>query len=108
MLRKAFVMTLKPGCEAEYEKRHNPIWPELEKVLQAHGVTNYSIFLNRETGQLFAYTEIESEARWQAIAQTPVCRRWWAYMKELMLTNPDDSPAAVDLKEVFHIEKGKS
>jgi L-rhamnose mutarotase len=108
MLRKAFVMTLKPGSEAEYEKRHNPIWPELEKVLKEHGVTNYSIFLNRESGQLFAYAEIESESRWLTIAQTLVCRRWWAYMKELMLTNPDDSPAAVELTEVFHIEKGKS
>jgi L-rhamnose mutarotase len=108
MLRKAFVMTLKPGCEAEYEKRHNPIWPELEEVLKEHGATNYSIFLHRDTLQLFGYAEIESEARWLAIAQTPICRRWWAYMKELMLTNPDDSPAAIDLKEVFHIEKGKS
>lgn len=108
MIRKSFVMTVKPGCEAEYEKRHNPIWPELENVLKEHGVTKYSIFLHQETRQLFAYAEIESEARWQAIAQTSVCRRWWAYMKELMFTNPDDSPAAVDLKEVFHIEKGNS
>jgi len=108
MLRKAFVMTLTFGCEAEYHKRHNPIWPELEQVLKEHGVANYSIFFQRETHQLFAYAEIESEERWQAIAQTPVCRRWWAYMKELMLTNDDDSPAAFDLKEVFHIEKGKS
>jgi len=107
MLRKAFVMTLMPGCEAEYEKRHNPIWPELEKVLKEHGVTNYSIFLNRKTRQLFAYAEIESEAGWQAIAQTPICRHWWAHMKDLMLTNTDDSPAAIDLQEVFHIEKGE-
>ena len=25
-------MYLKPGFEAEYEKRHNEIWPELEKL----------------------------------------------------------------------------
>jgi len=29
-------------------------------------------------------------------------------MKELMFTNPDASPTAVDLKEVFHIQKGSS
>jgi L-rhamnose mutarotase len=26
--RKAFVMSVNPGAEQEYEKRHNPIWPE--------------------------------------------------------------------------------
>lgn len=105
MIRKAFLMTLKPGAEVEYERRHNPIWPELQAVLSNHGVHNYSIFL---TGggerRLFAYAEIESEELWQRIADTDVCRRWWEYMKDLMLTNDDDSPVAVDLKEVFHLE----
>src|SRR5215472_8321829 len=92
MIRKAFVMSVNPGCEGEYERRHKPIWPELEAVLNQHGVLNYSIFLHPETRQLFAYAELEDEARWNAIAATPVCRRWWASMKELMPTNPDNSP----------------
>jgi hypothetical protein len=25
-------MSVHPGAEEEYEKRHNPIWPELEKA----------------------------------------------------------------------------
>ena len=105
MIRKAFIMTVHAGCEAEYERRHSPIWPELESVLKAHGVRSYSIFLDPATRQLFAYAEIEDEARWQSIAQTEVCRRWWASMRELMPTNPDNSPVATELKEVFHIEK---
>jgi L-rhamnose mutarotase len=104
MIRKAFLMTLKPGRQDEYERRHNPIWPELQQVLKDHGVRNYSIFLDRGTDQLFAYAEIESEELWQQIAQTDACRRWWSYMKELMLTNPDDSPVAVILDEVFHLD----
>lgn len=103
MIRKAFVMSVNPGQEAEYERRHNPIWPELEGVLRAHGVHNYSIFLHPETRQLFAYAEIESEERWAAIARTPICKKWWACMKDLMPSNPDNSPVARDLKEVFHI-----
>lgn len=106
MIRKAFVMSVNPGSEAEYERRHNPIWPELEAVLKQHGVLNYSIFLHPETRQLFGYAEIEDEARWNAIAQTPVCRRWWTHMKEIMPSNPDHSPVARELREVFHIEKG--
>lgn len=102
MIRKAFVMQLFPGHEVEYERRHNPIWPELAAVLRAHGVHNYSIFLHPETRQLFGYVEIESEERWKAIAQTPECQKWWAYMRDIMATNPDNSPVAVELKEVFH------
>ena len=104
MIRKAFLMTLKSGNEDEYEKRHNPIWPELQQVLKEHGVHNYSIFLDRATDRLFAYAEIESEELWQKIAETAVCRRWWSYMKELMLTNTDSSPQAIDLDEVFHLD----
>ena len=104
MIRKAFLMTLKSGNEDEYERRHNPIWPELQEALKAHGVHNYSIFLDRATDRLFAYAEIESEELWQKIAETAVCRRWWSYMKELMLTNTDSSPQAIDLDEVFHLD----
>ena len=103
-LRKAFVMQVHPGCEAEYARRHNPIWQELASVLKAHGVHNYSIFLHAQTNQLFAYVEIESEQRWQAIAQTAVCHKWWTHMQEIMPANPDHSPITVDLKEVFHLD----
>ena len=104
MIRKAFVMSVNPGQEAEYEKRHRPIWPELAQVLKAHGVHNYSIFLHPETRQLFGYVEIEDEARWNAIANTPVCRRWWTYMKDLMPSHADHSPVSVPLREVFHLD----
>lgn len=104
MIRKAFVMTLFPGMEEEYTKRHNPIWPKLSETLTAHGVRNYSIFLDRATNRLFAYAEIEDESRWNQIAETPVCRRWWTSMKPLMATNPDESPTAENLTEVFHLD----
>lgn len=102
MIRKAFIMSVHAGQEAEYARRHSPIWPELEAVLKAHGVARYSIFLDPASRHLFAYAEIEDEARWQAIASTDVCRRWWASMRELMPTNPDNSPLSAELKEVFH------
>ncbi len=102
-IRKAFVMLVNPGQEKEYEKRHQPIWPELEAVLKKHGAHNYSIFLHAETHQLFAYVEIENEAQWQAIAQTPECQKWWQHMSDVMPSNRDSSPMATDLREVFHL-----
>ena len=104
MIRKAFVMSVNAGQEAEYEKRHRPIWPELEVALKKHGVHNYSIFLHPQTRQLFGYVEIEDEKRWAAIAGTPECLKWWAHMKDIMPSNPDHSPVGVELKEVFHID----
>lgn len=103
MIRKAFVMSVHPGYEAEYARRHQPIWEELAAVLRAHGVHNYSIHLHPETRQLFAYAEIEDEARWAAIANTEVCRRWWKHMADVMPANPDSSPVATSLTEVFYL-----
>jgi L-rhamnose mutarotase len=97
-------MQLNHGAEEEYRRRHNPIWEELARILQAHGVRNYSIFLHPETNQLFAYAEIEDEARWNAIAETPVCRRWWNFMADLMEVNPDNSPRVIEQGEVFHLD----
>jgi L-rhamnose mutarotase len=48
--------------------------------------------------------EVEDEQRWKAIAQTPVCRKWWAHMKDIMPANPDNSPKSLELKEVFHLD----
>lgn len=106
MVRKAFRMAVDPGQHAEYERRHRPIWHELENVLHAHGVTSYSIFLDEPTGDLFGYVEVEDEARWAALASTDVCRRWWRFMRDVMPSNPDDSPVSRDLREVFHLGMG--
>jgi L-rhamnose mutarotase len=103
MIRKTFVMSVHPGLETEYARRHNPIWQELADVLRAHGVHNYSIHLHPETMQLFAYAEIESEERWQAIASTGACQRWWRHMSDLMPSNPDSSPVSTPLREIFHL-----
>ena len=105
MIRKAFKMSVHPDQHAEYERRHNPIWRDLEETLLAHGVRSYSIFLDETTSELFAYAEIESEERWRAIAETEVCRCWWRHMREIMPSNADGSPVSHNLKEVFHLER---
>jgi L-rhamnose mutarotase len=105
VIRKAFRMSVYRGREYEYERRHNPIWPELADVLLRHGVSTYSIFIDPETLDLFGYAEVESEQLWQDIAHTEVCRKWWRYMEELMPANADASPVAHDLREVFHLER---
>jgi L-rhamnose mutarotase len=104
VIRRAFRMSVHPGQQAEYRRRHNPIWRELEETLVRHGVRTYSIYLDPDTNDLFAYAEIESEERWNAIASTDVCQRWWRHMADIMPSNADASPVARDLSEVFHID----
>jgi L-rhamnose mutarotase len=103
-LRKAFVMSVHAGQEQEYERRHQPIWKQLEDVLKSHGVSNYSIFLDPSTNHLFGYCEIESEQKWSEIAQSDICKEWWAHMKDLMPCHDDNSPKSAELKEVFHLD----
>ena len=105
MIRKAFRMRVNRGAEAEYERRHKPIWKELEDTLLAHGVATYSIYLDPDTSDLFGYAEIEDEERWAAVARTEVCQRWWRHMRDVMPANADNSPISRDLREVFHLER---
>ena len=105
MIRKAFRMRVNDGAAEEYERRHQPIWKELEDLLLAHGVVSYSIYADRASQDLFGYVEVESEEGWEGIAQTDVCQRWWRYMRDIMPANADASPVSRDLREVFHLER---
>ena len=105
VIRKAFRMAVHPGHAAEYERRHHALWRELEDTLVHHGVRSYSIYLDPQSGDLFAHAEIESEERWRAVASTDVCQRWWRHMRGLMPSNPDSSPVSRELRDVFHIER---
>jgi L-rhamnose mutarotase len=104
--RLGFVMRVHPEQHAEYERRHAAIWPDLAAALRAHGVLDYTIWLDRRRSLLFAHVVVASRERWDAIAATPVCQRWWAYMKDVMETNPDASPVSEELQDVFHLAAG--
>lgn len=103
-MRKGFKMKLYPGMEGEYERRHNQLWSKMKEMIHEYGGSNYSIFLDRETRELFGYIEIEDEARWMKSADTDINRKWWDYMADIMETNPDNSPVSVELKQMFHLD----
>lgn len=101
--RVAFKMKLFPGQEAEYKKRHNEIWPELQALLKETGIGDYSIFLDEETNTLFGVLTIGDPARLDTLPKQEVMQRWWAYMAGIMETNEDLSPVSIPLKEVFYL-----
>lgn len=102
MQRNAFKMKLKPGFEAEYKKRHDEIWPELAEMLTRAGVSDYSIFLDEETLTLFAVQKLTDDNTADDLPQTEIVKKWWAYMADIMETNPDNSPVCTPLDEVFY------
>ncbi|RZM22891.1 MAG: L-rhamnose mutarotase [Pedobacter sp.] len=103
MKKIAFKMYLKPGCEKEYEKRHKEIWPELSDLLKGAGVSDYSIFWDRESNILFAVQRNEGTGS-QMLGTNEIVKKWWAYMGDIMETNPDHSPVSVSLEPLFHLE----
>ena len=103
MQRHAFKMRLNKGMEAEYTRRHDEIWPELVDLLREAGITNYSIHLDRETSTLFGYLERRDDHTMDDLPNHPVMKRWWAYMGDIMATNPDGSPVAIPLAETFYM-----
>jgi len=103
-MRTAFKMKLKPGFEQEYKKRHDALWPELRKLLRDSGIGDYSIFLDRETNILFAVQKNEGSSGSQDLGQHDIVKKWWAYMADIMETDPDNSPVSKPLVEVFHLD----
>ncbi len=104
MKRFGFKMKMKPGCREEYIKRHNAIWPELKEMIKNGGVSDYSIFLDEETNLLFGVQKVSGEESSQDMGVNPVVAKWWDYMKDIMETNPDNSPVTIPLEEVFYME----
>jgi len=103
MHRLGFKMKLYKGCETEYKKRHDALWPELQTLLKQAGVKDYSIFLDEEANVLFGYLTIGDQTKLADLPSQPVMKRWWAYMKDIMETNEDNSPVTIPLKEVFYL-----
>ena len=89
MERQAYTMKLKPGCAAEYKKRHDEIWPEMLDALKKAGIRNYSIFRHGLT--LFGYFETDDLGRTvAALAKDPVNARWGRSMTPLMKIEVDE------------------
>lgn len=105
MKRFAFKMYLKPGCEEEYAKRHAAIWPELVKMIKDSGVSNYSIYWDKDTNILFGYQECSGGVSSQDTDHVdPITQKWWDMMADIMEVNPDNSPLTVPIQEVFHLD----
>ena len=103
MSKVGFKMKLKKGFESEYKKRHDEIWPELVSLLKNAGISDYSIFLDQDSLTLFAVQKLAEDHKTLDLPNHPIMQKWWAYMSDIMETNPDHSPVVRPLEEVFYL-----
>lgn len=99
-----FKMKLRSGCEAEYKKRHDNLWPEMKELIHENGGSNYSIFWDRETNILFAAIEISDPEKWIKGSENEINRKWSDYMADLLVVNSDNSPVSEMLEMMFHLD----
>lgn len=95
----AFKMKLHPGCQNEYKRRHDNLWHQMQELLNASGVHNYHIFLDPETSTLFAVQA--ADYRGDLFENNDILKKWWDYMADIMVVNPDNSPVILQLEQVF-------
>lgn len=103
MEKFAFKMQLHAGQKDEYIRRHDAIWPELVALLQDAGVSDYSIHLDEETHILFGILWRKTGHGMADLPNHPVMQKWWAYMADIMVTQPTNEPVATPLIPVFHM-----
>jgi L-rhamnose mutarotase len=99
----AFRMNLHPGQAAEYEKRHDEIFPDLAAALKEAGVSDYSIWLDPQTNHLFGILTRSDDHTMDRLPDLAVVKRWWAFMRDIMDTHPDNVPVQVPLRRVFYL-----
>ena len=101
--RIAFRMNLFPGQAAEYEKRHDDIFPELAQALKSAGVSDYTIWYDPQSNHLFGILTRTDDHTMDRLPDTEIMTRWWEHMRDLMETHPDNVPVQVPLRRVFHL-----
>ncbi|HWU47672.1 MAG TPA: L-rhamnose mutarotase [Humibacter sp.] len=80
--RVCFTLRVRADRLDEYRARHEAVWPEMLREIQASGRRNYSIFL-RDDGLLIGYFETDDLAGSDGyLAASPTAGRWEAEMSE--------------------------
>ncbi len=105
MEKYAWHAKIKEGTLEEYTRRHNEIWPEMKQVLKDAGICNYTIW-NMGT-EMFGYYECEKGIEYAARVQSesPVVKKWDAYMKDILIMEMDPVTGAQPLlKKVFEMD----
>lgn len=102
MIRHAFRMKIPPEHAVEYKRRHDEIWPDLVRAHEAVGISDYSIFLDPDTGDLFATMKLTDHHQLEHLAEMDIVKKWWEMNTDIQVYD-GERPYTGLLKEVFHM-----
>lgn len=104
MKRVALKMKIREGTAAEYKRRHDEIWPELNELLRASGISDYTIFLDEDSLELFAVQKLADEHATDGLPQNPLVKKWCEYMSDIVLMDSSGNPICTPLQEMYHLD----
>lgn len=100
----AFCLRLRAGCEDEYRRRHDALWPEIRQGLLAAGVLHYEIFLEPDSLLLFAFMVRSADHTMDQLRAQPVWQRWQEHMADI-LVQQDGLALRMALQPMFCLRK---
>lgn len=106
MQRVAFLLRLKEGTGAAYDKSHSAVWPEMLELLKSVGISEYSIFRRDELLFLYMHVDGDFDSAWDKIDQDPINLRWQRAMSEYFVLKQETRPGErfPMLQEVFYLK----
>ena len=93
------VVPRRPGCGSTQIVAAQ----EIGLPLGESGISEYRIFLDKSTDELFAVQRVSGDHGSQDLGRDPIVQKWWKYMSDIMETNMDFSPVVIPLEEVFYL-----
>ena len=82
MTLNAWMRRLREGREAEYDRRHQAVFPELEAAMREAGVTRYAIFRDGRS-VIGCFEAADGFAALERVQATEASRRWQQTMAPL-------------------------
>lgn len=106
MKRACFFLRLYPGTEAEYDRRHAAIWPELEAAIGEAGIRNMSGF--RRGTDVWYYAECHPDARtaFARLGATKVNAKWDDSFRPISAELTAADGERIWFREIFHANGG--
>ena len=104
MERLCYTFDIAPGLEAEYERRHAEVWPELVAALQDAGFSNYSLFRRGDGGDRLRGVRVDGAGGSCQARGEEVNARWSTYIRSMMSRSVDEEGRFFRSDEIWHLD----
>lgn len=105
--RYGSVIGVRPERLAEYKALHANVWPEINAMIKACNISNYSIYyFNNTLFSYFEYTGDDYEADMAKMAADPMTQKWWDVCKPCQqpLDGRKEGEWWADMEECYHLD----